>query len=145
MGISAATIDWSGSTGFMNASNSLLIKPTKKLIPVDKRLSDAQPSLYGGHKWVEVKVEEVQRAMRWATTHPKELREQAKRGEVDMQTNFTPEAIAGQITAHIGTYAPSLKTKLFGAVGLSHRVAYITARRQARDSLVRVAKKLLRR
>jgi glycosyltransferase involved in cell wall biosynthesis len=145
MGIPAATIDWSGSTGFMTKENSLLIKPTGKLIPIDERLSGAQPKLYAGHKWVEVKVEEVQRVMRWATTHPKELAAVAKCGEADIQTNFTPEAIARQINQHIATYRPGPMARICGSLGISHYVVRVTARRDARDYMVRNIKRVLRR
>ncbi|MCI0405695.1 MAG: glycosyltransferase, partial [candidate division Zixibacteria bacterium] len=65
MGRPAATIDWSGSTEFMNSQNSLLIHPSGRLVPVDSRLVAESPH-YRGHQWAEVQVEEVRRVLRLA-------------------------------------------------------------------------------
>jgi glycosyltransferase involved in cell wall biosynthesis len=145
MGIPAATIDWSGSTGFMNERNSLLIKPTGKLIPIDKRLSDALPKLYGGHKWAEVKPDEVRRVMRWAKDHPKELAEIGHRGEEDIQNNYNPDAIAGRILDHIAGYRPGVKARLGAALGVSRLVLVSSIRSRIRSRLSRIAKAALRR
>jgi glycosyltransferase involved in cell wall biosynthesis len=96
MGKPAATINWSGSTEFMNKKNSLLIQPTGKLVPVDERLSSIYHTLRG-HQWAEVHVEEVQRVLRFAYENPEVLREIGQHGLKDVHENFSVEKIAGRI------------------------------------------------
>jgi len=97
MGKPAATINWSGSTEFMNECNSLLIEPTGKLIPVDRRLSKVQPLLYSGHRWADVSLGEVRRVMRLAYENPEALKTVAERGEKDMRENFSIEKVAKRL------------------------------------------------
>lgn len=97
MGKPAATIDWSGSTEFMNAANSLLIRPTGRLIPVDRRLVEHRP-IYSGHLWAEVTVEEVRRVMRHAFNSRDELQAIAKRGFTDIRENYS--LLAGATRVH---------------------------------------------
>ncbi len=104
LGRPAATINWSGSTEFMNSDNSVLIQPTGRLIPVDPRLARELPELYGGQCWAEVSESEVRRAMRWATEHPTELAEIAARGRRTVQEQYSPEAVARQIVERIGLH-----------------------------------------
>ncbi len=106
MGKPAATIDWSGSTEFMNESNSLLIRPTGRLISVDKRLAQDRP-MYEGHMWAEVTVEEVRRVMRFAYENKDILREIAIRGRKDIREKYSLEAAANNI---IGTVIADSKT-----------------------------------
>lgn len=96
MGKAAATIDWSGSTEFMNAANSLLIRPTGRLIPVDQRLVAHRP-IYSGHLWAEVTVEEVCRVMRYAFKNRDELQAIAKRGFTDIRENYSLLAGASRV------------------------------------------------
>lgn len=88
MGKPAATIDWSGSTEFMTAENSLLIHPTGKLVPVAERLAHERP-LYRGHRWVEITVDEVCRVMRFAVTHRDHLEKIAAKGREDILNGFS--------------------------------------------------------
>jgi glycosyltransferase involved in cell wall biosynthesis len=88
MGKPAATIDWSGSTEFMNEQNSLLIKPTGRLVPVDERLAEARP-LYRGHRWAEVTVDEVRRVLRLAYEHRDVLARVARQGIQDVREHYS--------------------------------------------------------
>ncbi len=88
MGKPAAAIDWSGSTEFMTEANSLLIKPTGRLVPVDERLVAARP-LYRGHQWAEVRVEEVRRVMRLAYEQRDLLARVARRGMEDVRERYS--------------------------------------------------------
>jgi glycosyltransferase involved in cell wall biosynthesis len=97
MGKPAATIDWSGSTEFMKQNNSLLIKPTGRLIPVDGRLVGIRPVLYSGQKWAEVSVDEVRRVMRSAFGNPEMLKAIAERGTKDIRENFSIESVTRRI------------------------------------------------
>jgi hypothetical protein len=63
LGKPAATIDWSGSTEFMNERNSFLNRSTGRLEPVAAALRQTRP-LYAGHQWAEVSVGEVRRVLR---------------------------------------------------------------------------------
>lgn len=97
MGKPAATINWSGSTEFMNEQNSLLIEPAGKLVPVDRRLSKVQPLLYSGHQWADVSLGEVRRVMRFAYENPEALKTVAERGEKNIRENFSIEKVAEQL------------------------------------------------
>jgi glycosyltransferase involved in cell wall biosynthesis len=97
MGKPAATINWSGSTEFMNEYDSLLIEPTGRLVPVDRRLSKVQPLLYSGHKWADVSLGEVRRVMRFAYENPEALKTLAERGEIYIRENFSIEKVAKQL------------------------------------------------
>lgn len=92
----AATIDWSGSTEFMKEGNSLLIRPTGRLISVDQRLARARP-LYRGQRWAEVTVDEVRTVMRDAFRRRHQLRDVALRGRQDVQENFSHTRAAERI------------------------------------------------
>ncbi len=97
MGKPAATINWSGSTEFMNEHNSLLIQPSDTLIPVDYRLSEELPNLYSGHRWPEVKIEEVSRVMRFAYEHKNSLKGIAQAGMQDIRERYSLTSIAERI------------------------------------------------
>ncbi len=97
MGKPAAAVNWSGSTEFMHAENSLLIQPEKQMVPVDPRLSQQLPELYGGHKWPEVKVAEISRIMRYAYDHSDKIKAIAQRGEKDVRSNYSLNKVAEQI------------------------------------------------
>jgi glycosyltransferase involved in cell wall biosynthesis len=88
MGKPAATINWSGSTQFMNGTNSLLIEPTGRLISIDPRLAGARP-LYAGHQWAEVSVSEVRRVMRFAFENPESLQHIASQGMRDVRAHYS--------------------------------------------------------
>lgn len=122
LGLPAATINWSGSTGFMFKTNSVLIEPTGRLVPVDERLAKALPELYEGHQWAEVTEEAVRERMRWATKHPEELAKLAKQAAEDIRTQFSPDALADRIVDHVQTFKPSSSTKILGALGITRLV-----------------------
>lgn len=88
MGKPAATIDWSGSTQFMTARNSLLIKPTGRLEPVDSRLVTSRP-IYAGHHWAEVTVDEVRRVMRDAYESQDKLKDISMQATADIHRSHT--------------------------------------------------------
>ncbi|MBI1749438.1 MAG: glycosyltransferase [Acidobacteria bacterium] len=96
LGKPAATIDWSGSTEFMNQENSFLIRPTGRLVPVDERLQRIRP-IYQGHQWAEVTVEEVRRVLR-SMYENHVLREQVgARAYADVKAHYILERAAGHI------------------------------------------------
>jgi glycosyltransferase involved in cell wall biosynthesis len=97
MGKPAATIDWSGSTEFMKENNSLLIKPTGSLVPVDRRLAGIRPLYYSGQRWAEVSVDEVRRVLRFASGNPEMLGALAQSGTKDIRERFSVERIARYI------------------------------------------------
>ncbi len=97
MGKPAASINWSGSTEFMNGSNSLLIKPGPRMVPVDSRLSQTLPELYAGHLWPEVDINEVRRVLRFAFEHRDVTRDIAYRGRKDMQEKYSLPKVAERI------------------------------------------------
>ena len=100
MGKPAATINWSGSTEFMDAHNSLLIQPTGKLVPVDPLLSDIRPQ-YKGHCWAEVRVAEVRRVMRYAYEHRDELAVIARSGMQEVRERYSHVEAARRIYEYV--------------------------------------------
>ncbi|PLR76596.1 glycosyl transferase family 1 [Bacillus sp. V3-13] len=64
MGKPVISINWSGSTEFMNEENTFLIQPLDELEPVDINLMLSRPQLYFDHKWAKVPMENVRKAMR---------------------------------------------------------------------------------
>lgn len=106
MGKPAATVNYSGSTEFMNRENSLLIETTGRLVPVDPRFVAEAPA-FSGHQWAEVRVEEVQRVMRYAYEHPVELRRIADRGMKDMREHYSLQAVARRVVSALSEISPS--------------------------------------
>lgn len=100
VGVPAASIAWSGATEFMNERNSLLIRPTERMVPVDPRLEAARP-IYKGHLWAEVTVEEVRRVLRWAYTHRWRLWWKARRGLHEIRRNWSQVSAARRVTRAI--------------------------------------------
>jgi glycosyltransferase involved in cell wall biosynthesis len=117
LGVPAATIDWSGSTQFMHADNSVLIHPEGELEPVDPRLAEAMPDLYAGHQWAHVEAAEVQRAMRWAREHPTELAALAQAGQRYVRSELGVEDVARRIVGRLQTVQPRVTER---AIGASH-------------------------
>ena len=111
MGKPAATINYSGSTEFMNRENSLLIETTGRLVPVDPRFL-AEAPLFAGHQWGEVRVEEVQRVMRYAYDHPMELKRIAERGMKDIREYYSLEAVARKVVIALAEIVPSQNHRL---------------------------------
>lgn len=100
MGVPTAAIDWSGSTEFMTAENSLLIPPDDDLEPVDPRLVEARP-LYQGQQWARVRTEVVRSVMRRAVQEPAELARLADAARAHVHRHFTVEAAAANVREHI--------------------------------------------
>jgi len=111
LGKPAATIDWSGCTAFMNRENSLLIRTTGKLVDVDPRLARERPA-YAGHKWAEVRIEEVRRVLRMAFERRDLLATIGRRGMEDIRERYSLEAVAKRIveTVESGSPAPWYRT-----------------------------------
>lgn len=94
MGKPAMAIDWSGTTEFMTAGNSLLIPTTGELEPVDPRLSASRP-LYAGQRWAAVSTDAVRSALRRAHDMPADqLGAIAARGQEHVARSFSLEAAA---------------------------------------------------
>ena len=97
MGKPAATIDWSGSTEFMNETNSLLIKPEPMMMPVDQRLVQDLPDLYSGHQWPAVSISEIRRVLRFAYEQREKLKDIARKGMKDIRQNYSLTRVAEYI------------------------------------------------
>jgi glycosyltransferase involved in cell wall biosynthesis len=97
MGKPAATINWSGSTEFMNEDTALLIEPSSGLEPVDVRLEDFPYGLYRGQKWARVDVAEVRRVMRLAFEDRSLLQEKAERGAEYVRRNLSLQRIGDRL------------------------------------------------
>ncbi len=122
MGKPAATINWSGSTEFMHKDNSLLIQPTGRLVPVDPKL-EAENPFYTGNLWAEVRVEEVQRVMRYAYGHPEELKQISERGKRDIRQNYSVEAVARKVVAAVSEI-PVVSRRHMGRPKIRFKKAY---------------------
>lgn len=128
MGKPAATINWSGSTEFMNKDNSFLIQPTGRLMPVDPKLVAENPYC-SGNLWAGVLVEEVQLVMRYAYEHPVELKKIAERGMRDIRENYSLEAVAKKVVTALAKidlprkqYSGKPKMRLKEGYGLKFRL-----------------------
>lgn len=122
MGKPAAAINYGGGTEFMNCTNSLLIATTGRLVPVDPRFV-AQAPVFAGHQWGEVRVEEVQRVLRYAYEHPEELKQIAERGMKDVCENYSLEAVARRVVVALSEIPP-ISGKLVGKPKLRFKKAY---------------------
>ncbi|MDD5763124.1 MAG: glycosyltransferase family 4 protein [bacterium] len=111
MGKPAAAIDWSGCTAFMNQENSLLIRSTGQLVDVDPRLAGDRP-IYAGHKWAEVRIEEVRRVLRLAFERRDILLEIGRRGMEEIRERYSLDVVAKRIveTIESGSPAPWFRT-----------------------------------
>jgi len=103
LGTPAATIDWSGSTEFMNAENSLLIRPENELEPVDPRMITPPHFLYRNQMWAKVNVSTVRSTLRYAYENRLRLREIGQKGVETIRKNFSIEKIASKIADHVST------------------------------------------
>ncbi|HET8998360.1 MAG TPA: glycosyltransferase [bacterium] len=139
MGKPVAAIGWGGSTEFMNEQNSLLIRPTGRLVPVDERLAELR-RMYHGHRWAEVKVDEVRRVLRLAYDHRRMLPGLARRGMRDVRDAFSQARAAGRIHE----YLRSLPVRTAGRPSVEVRRS-IGARRVAQTALVRLKTTMLNR
>jgi hypothetical protein len=99
----------------MHEGNSVLIHPEDDLVPVDRRLADAVPELYAGHRWARVEPAEVRRAMRWALEHPEELAAIGKNGREYVHAELGLEEVARRVADRLSTFQPSVTARIFGA------------------------------
>ncbi len=95
IGTLAATVDWSGSTEFMNRKNSLVIKP-RRIVDVDED-SALEQRLYIGHKWAEVKTEDIMKTLRKAYSDGKMIKNLIKEAANDIENNFSYEKVGNEI------------------------------------------------
>ncbi len=109
MGKPAATIDWSGSTEFMNNTNSLLIHPEERMVPVDSRLSQDLPDLYGGHRWPEVSIKEIRRVLRLAFEQRASLQKIGRCGMEDIRQKYSLAKVATYINENLIAEQPTLR------------------------------------
>lgn len=101
LGKPTATVDWSGSTEFMNGENSFLIHPTGRLEPVDPRLEQMRP-IYRGHLWAEVEVDAVRAVLREMFENRAHAAQVGERARRDMQAHFGVDTIARRMTELLG-------------------------------------------
>jgi glycosyltransferase involved in cell wall biosynthesis len=97
LGKPTMSINWSGSTQFMNSENSFLLEPEPELEEVSPRLSAARPELYSGHKWAVVKEETVRKGMREAYVNRSKGTELGRRAKKDMEEFFSLQKISEYI------------------------------------------------
>jgi hypothetical protein len=97
LGKPTMSINWSGSTQFMNSENSFLLEPEPELEEVNPRLSAARPELYSGHKWAVVKEETVRKGMREAYVNRSKGTELGRRAKKDMEELFSLQKISEYI------------------------------------------------
>lgn len=97
MGKPAITIDWSGSTEFMNSENAFLIHPEQELEEVDINLQSTRPREYQGHKWAVVTKNSVIETLREAYYNADKRREIANQAREDMTSKFSVKAIAQRV------------------------------------------------
>lgn len=100
MGKPVAAIAWGGSTEFMHAQNSLLIRPTGRLVPVAERLVEDR-RIYRGHRWAEVTVDEVRRVLRLAYDHREILPALARRGMQEVRDAFSQARAAERMRRYL--------------------------------------------
>ena len=139
MGKPVAAIAWGGSTEFMSEQNSLLIRPTGRLVPIDERLAESR-RIYRGHLWAEVTVDEVRRVLRLAYDHREILPGLARRGMHDVRDGFSQARAADRVH----TYLRSLPVRAAGRPHVEVPQS-IGARRAAQTVLVRLKTTMLNR
>lgn len=139
MGKAAATIDWSGSTEFMKEENSLLIRPSNDLEPVDPRLVQANPEVYAGQRWAKVEESEVRRVLRLAFEDRQLLREKGRRAAEDMRKHFSVERIGERFRELVESFPVSGRAS-GGTPGAS-----FVWRTRARRAIGKVVKTLMPR
>ncbi len=95
MGGLAATVNWSGSTEFMDKTNSLLLNPN--------RLERASPEstltspLYIGHKWAHVEIGEIRRVLRYAHANYNKTKDIRKKALNDIKTRFSSDIVTKEM------------------------------------------------
>lgn len=89
MGKPAITINWSGSTQFMNKSNAFLIQPEQEFEPVDNFLQTYRPNEYKGHMWPKVNVKEIRTVMREAYENPIKREKLSSKAQKDMKELYS--------------------------------------------------------
>ncbi|PLR80750.1 glycosyl transferase family 1 [Bacillus canaveralius] len=94
MGKPVISINWSGSTEFMNDENTFLIQPLDELEPVDINLMINRPLLYMGHKWAKVSVENVRKTMRDAYRNKEKRLKIAKNAKEMIDHKYSINEIA---------------------------------------------------
>jgi glycosyltransferase involved in cell wall biosynthesis len=101
LGTPAATINWSGSTEFMDSTNSLLIAPEEELEPVDPRLVEPPLYLYQNQMWPRVRISSVQHVLRSAVDDRARLISLGRSAARHVADNFSQEKIARLVSSHL--------------------------------------------
>lgn len=143
MGKPAAALDWGGSTEFMNDTNSLLIKAEDCMVPVDHRLSQGLPKLYGGHQWPDVRVEEIRRVLRFAYEQRNRLKEIALKGMEDVRQQYSLTRVAQYIQETLVVEKPNPQP-WYSLLLLRQPGVHVKGlfRRKRRNFILQVKKKL---
>src|SRR5262249_20411542 len=100
IGKPVAAIAWGGSTEFMHAQNSLLIRPTGRLVPVGERLVEDR-RIYRGHPWAEVRVNEARRVLRLAHAQREILPDLARSGMHDVRDGVSQARAADRMSRYL--------------------------------------------
>lgn len=96
----AATINWSGSTEFMNAENSYLVQP-KKLVPVDKRFVKINP-IYQNQLWAEIDIKELRNLLREIFADDQKRSRIAANGYKTVTENYSIEKVSELLPPVLG-------------------------------------------
>ena len=97
-GIPTATINWSGSTEFMNENNSFLIEPENEFEPVHPMLQATRFELYGGHQWRVVREKTIQTVLREIYENKEKRNVIARCGQDTIIEQFSVKAIYEKIS-----------------------------------------------
>jgi len=103
MGKPVISIDWSGSTEFLNSENSFLIPHRGRLIPAAPELVAHLP-LYTGQMWPDVWEEDVIKTLVKAYER-RDLREEyGARGRLEVKANYSLEVVGQKIAELLHVY-----------------------------------------
>lgn len=107
MGVSVATVNWSGSTEFTSHKNSFLIEPTG-LEPVSFEIA-SRSHLYLKQKWAVLDTASIQNVMRVAYENTRLRRELAVQAKKDILA-FSSETIRQRMIGHLESIVRRLNT-----------------------------------
>jgi glycosyltransferase involved in cell wall biosynthesis len=105
MGKPVISINWSGSTEFMNKDNSILIDPLPENAPVDRELV-TNVADYIGHKWARVKDEAMQNALMQVYSDKKGKERIGENAQQSIGEKFNFQAVGEIIKKKIEGYKP---------------------------------------
>jgi len=103
MGKPVVSIDWSGSTEFLNHTNSFLIPHQGNMIDIDEDLVSNQP-LYFNQLWPDVRDEDVGKVLVRSYMEKDLRKEYGSRGQKEIKGRYSPEVIGNHIKKILNSY-----------------------------------------